>query len=517
MKIFFRALFLNALVWIVLIPIWHTPDEQAHFGQVAFVSEKGRNPKGGELDLTEEIYASEQLLGTLRDKYGNNKFTFHPEYRIDYTDSYIGKYEASISALSKSEAKKQFIYTEASRYPILYYLPATWLYRIFYDADIFIKVFLVRLWSLVIFIGTIYIVFRIGKLLFPKDNLSSLTLPILVGFQPMMVFSNIGVNSDALGNFLFVLFLYLCVRILTRQAKKRDLIATILAAILAAYSKPQFIIALPLLVFLFFWMTLRDFSGSKRRILVHIVLSILILLSVLYFFPIGPVKLIFRLLEIINVSSFIKYSLEYTLPHAVKEVLPWYWGIYDWLGVTYSRGVHRIINRILFLAGIGVLIWLYKVVKNRDWKKKEFEAIVFLNIAAIVYFIALSFYDWMLWYTSKYQLGIQGRYFFPVISVHMLMLLIGFSQLFPTKVRFKEFGIKLLGILMIILNFFALYTVGKTYYSLWPISTFIIQVSQYKPLLIKGYGFIIVFVGFLISMLIFLLKYLTYQSKKTFS
>ena len=81
--LFFLSIFFVGLWWIVLVPLWHFPDEQAHFGQIAFIAEKGRNPDRSENDLTEEIYISEQLLGTARDKYGNNKFTFHPEYRIE--------------------------------------------------------------------------------------------------------------------------------------------------------------------------------------------------------------------------------------------------------------------------------------------------------------------------------------------------------------------------------------------------------------------------------------------------
>lgn len=513
---FFLAIVLNSLIWVILIPIWHFPDEQAHFAQVAFLVEKGRNSDGREFDLTEEIYISEILLGTARDKFGNNKFTFHPEYRIEYTDSNMGKYEESITILTNTEAKKNFVIQEASRYPLLYYFPAAVLYRGLYQSDLIIRVFAIRFWSLFLFLGTVLITYLIGGFLFHKNELLSVTLALLVGFQPMMVFSNIGVNSDALGNFLFALFLYLCLRIIILGFNWKKFVILLVVIYLSIYTKPQFILTIPLLGSLLLFLVVRDISGERKYFFFLGMMSLItIVLLLLYQFRIWPIGLIEKFITILDPASLGKFSLEYTFPHTYKEVLPWYWGIYDWLGVTYSRGAHRIINRILFLAGIGVLIWFYKVVKNRDWKKKEFEAIVFLNIAAIVYFIALSFYDWMLWYTSKYQLGIQGRYFFPVISVHMLMLLIGFSQLFPTKMRFKEFGIKLLGILMIILNFFALYTVGKTYYSLWPISTFIIQVSQYKPLLIKGYGFIIVFVGFLISMLIFLLKYMTYQSKKT--
>ena len=81
--LFFITVTFNGFLWLLITPIWHTPDEQSHFGQVAFMAEKGRKPDGWDkYDLTNEILISERLLGTERDKFGNNKFTFHPEYRI---------------------------------------------------------------------------------------------------------------------------------------------------------------------------------------------------------------------------------------------------------------------------------------------------------------------------------------------------------------------------------------------------------------------------------------------------
>ncbi len=38
------AAFANALVWIILVPIWQYPDEQAHFSQVQNIAEIGKVP-----------------------------------------------------------------------------------------------------------------------------------------------------------------------------------------------------------------------------------------------------------------------------------------------------------------------------------------------------------------------------------------------------------------------------------------------------------------------------------------
>src|SRR3972149_6800369 len=64
--LFFLSVFLTVLAWIFITPIWHFPDEQAHFGQVAFMAQKWRRPQGAEKDLTEEIYLSEKNLSIRR-------------------------------------------------------------------------------------------------------------------------------------------------------------------------------------------------------------------------------------------------------------------------------------------------------------------------------------------------------------------------------------------------------------------------------------------------------------------
>ena len=81
LKLLLIAAFLNALSWIVLIPIWQYPDEQAHFAQVQDTAELGKTPKG--IDTSEEIAVYEKILGTARDGFGNNRYTYHPEFNID--------------------------------------------------------------------------------------------------------------------------------------------------------------------------------------------------------------------------------------------------------------------------------------------------------------------------------------------------------------------------------------------------------------------------------------------------
>lgn len=494
---------INAIILLSIVPIWHFPDEQAHFGQIAFMSEVGRSPDiSDDKDLTEEIYISELLLGTARDKLGNNKFTFHPGYRIEYTNTLTGKYESSIVALAKTKARNTFVYREATRYSLLYYLPASFVYKLFYASNLFTRIFMIRFWSVFLFVGTVFFVYKLGQLIFSYDRISVMTLAILVGFQPMMVFANVGINSDALGNLLFAIFIFLCAKLIITGIKTKEVIFLIITIGLSIYTKPQFIITLPIVLILTVFIFIRDYA-KKNYVLISLFLgfAVLLFLYLLNNYLRSYISLVFVFFDKLNLSSLFKFTWEYTIPHTIREVLPWYWGIYDWLGVTYPRIVHRIINRIIFVSLLGLLLCIYKLVKNKMWRERRIQAIIFLTLISLLYFIAISFYDWMSWYTQKYQLGVQGRYFFPLISIHMLLLLLGWRALFPQKWQLKVWGTGILGLLMIILNIYGLYTVAKTYYDLSSFSTFIIQASQYKPWFVKGNFLIFWLITYVVSIL----------------
>ncbi len=513
--LFFFALFLLSFSWLSIIPMWHTPDEQAHFSQVAYLVEMGRNPGGGVLDTTEEIYVSEQLLGTVRDKVGNNKFTFHPEYKIEYTDSLVGKYEASISALTSTNAKNTFVHQEATRYPPAYYIPATWIYQYLYNQDIFTRVFAIRIWSLLLFILNICVVYKLGELLFPKDKLLALTIAILVGFQPMMVFSNIGVTSDSLANLLFSSFLYLCLKLILSRINIKNLTLLLITSFAVINTKIQFIIILPALLLLILFLLVRDFKKQQRINLIGIFILVFFLaILYLYITRFGPFIFTLESITKFNIGSFIKFTWEYSLSHTYREVLPWYWGVYDWLGATYPRIVYRIINGITMVSLIGFIIWFISILRRRLWRNKNIQGIFFLIGISLFYFIAIVVYDWLSWFQSGFQLGVQGRYFFPLISIHMIIIMLGWVSLIPNRRSLRDAGLKFLGLLMIILNAYAFYFFSSIYYNVLSLQKFIIQASQYKPWIIKGMFLELLFLITLSVLIIFLMKFILYKENK---
>jgi len=216
--------------------------------------------------------------------------------------------------------------------------------------------------------------------------------------------------------------------------------------------------------------------------------------------------------------------MRWSLSHTYREVLPWYWGIFKWLGVTLPRWTHRTMMSIILLAVLGNLIFGFKIVKNWLTHQKIVlinRKIIFLYFASLIYFISLMLWDYYFRRAYGFSFGLQGRYYFPVITTHMFFIVIGWEYLFDfiknklkLTIKLTEMMITLLGIWWLILQFIGLFVVAKSYYDLNSLSNFIIEVSQYKSAIFKGDWWLVWLGLYLLSQIIILtilLKSLIYE------
>ena len=214
--------------------MWQTPDEQAHFAQAQDFAALGGRPKTG-FSTSADIVLSEKYLGVFRDERGNNNFTYHPEYNIEYTNSVYGLYEKEIAAMP-IESRSIFSVNEATGYPPLYYLYISALNRQFWSLDLISRVFLSRIATVLLSVGLGFVVFNIGKTLF-KEIFYAYVLAALVVFHPMRMFVGSGVTSDALYNLVYPLVVLAGLLFYRRPDSKR--LIWLSAAVIAAFLTKQ--------------------------------------------------------------------------------------------------------------------------------------------------------------------------------------------------------------------------------------------------------------------------------------
>jgi len=513
------AAFFNALSWIILIPVWQYPDEQAHFAQVQDIAEIGEVPPAT-LDTSYEISLSEEILGTSRDGFGNNKYTYHPEYKLEYTQNYFGIREQEILQLPKS-SRTELVKREATVNPPLYYILGASIYKLFGNGSLLTRVYAVRMMSAVIFITTIYFSFQIGKLIFAKSQFLPIIIASLVAFKPMLVFASTGVLPDTLTNLLFSLIIYMSLQIILKGFSPKILGLSALIVFMGFLTRQQFSISI-LIIFLAIIFRIIIYPKYIKQI------AVLILATSLTYYLLSlntsvPILSNFRFqedplsaLNMVSISSFAQFTF-WTMKHTVSEVLPWYWGVYRWLSLTLPAFVYQIINRLLILSFLGILVRFISVAKNRQFTKTDL-TILFLIVSSLVYFLTISIGDYLFHLKYGYSFGIQGRYFFPLVVAHLSIILFGFwtivEFLFKRKARY--FLILIL-ILVIIFNDFTLFNVSSSFYENSNIAKFIIQASQYKPILFKGYTILTIITLNLISqiVLVYLLTEKLIKSKNS--
>ena len=143
-------LIIKQLAWVGFMPLWQFPDEQAHFAQVQNLVEERTRSINPLATTSREIYETEVLLGTERNDLGNNKYTYHPEFNIEYTDSTVGKFESTILNFPEQYRHDRVI-REATGYPPLYYQLSSLGYRLAYQQDFLTRVFTTRLINIFLF------------------------------------------------------------------------------------------------------------------------------------------------------------------------------------------------------------------------------------------------------------------------------------------------------------------------------------------------------------------------------
>jgi hypothetical protein len=505
LKMLLVAAFLNGLSWILVVPIWQYPDEQAHFAQVQDIAEVGKSIRG--VNTSQEVALSEKFLQTERDGLGSNKFTYHPEFKLNYSQNFFGPREKELSTLPK-ESRKTFIKSEATVNPPLYYFLSAQIYILFYNFDLFTRIFALRIFSSLLFLLLILVAYKIGKEVFPQKNKYPLIIASVVAFLPMLVFSSTGILPDPLTNLLFSIIILLSIRTLIYGISKKTTVSVIIVLFLATLTRQHLLIGIPIILLPFAYQLIKVKGGYKVIALILILTSLIIYLSNV--FTNLPILTNLRIPDLINISPKLLFQknlldhITWTLSHTYHEVLPWFWGVYRWLSLTLPHAIYRVINVLTILSIAGVIWHFVKVLKKRKISQTDL-SLIFFAVSIGIYFISFVIWDYFFRIRNNYSFGIQGRYFFPLIIPLMSFMVIGLKEVFELffKRFSKYFPIFFVG-LMILFNDFSLIFVAKSYYSFEGIKTFIIEASQYKPLIFKGYIIYLILLSSAVVQLLFI-------------
>ncbi len=487
MKYLLISTFLITLVLSFVIHPFEVPDENAHYSSLNFLYNEGRMPKMTDSNnLSLEELETEKIFGIVEHQ---NKYSYHPEFRMEYSDSTVGIFETEIKSLNSRSNRTTYDTFQAATYPPLYYWLTLPFYRLVAGGDIFLRLFFSRFSSIILTVMLVFVAYHVGNLVFDNKK-HGLAVASMTLFFPMTTYIGAGVNSDNLHNLLFGVATLLALKLI-RVGLSRNLsllIGTVIG--LDLITKPQGYILIPIfalaVVIRWRWDEWRSILSSIFYILVPIILLAgwqelpkLILGNS----TVGVTSYTARVVEYGGLANFKIFFSDYVRTH-LTEMIVWYWGVFKWFGVIMPKAWWWFANRLLGLSLIGLLIGLFV-----DFKKKTYswqsKIIVFSVLANVIYIGALGWFDWQFYQEYGRSLGLQPRYYMPLLISQMYIFLLGLLNLGWNQ-RVKESIRSGVIIFFLGLQITSFYVQIKSYYDIASLTVLINQISQYKPWFAKG-------------------------------
>jgi hypothetical protein len=486
-KYFILSIISILLVYTVIIHPFEVPDENAHYSSLNFLINEGRMPKITDKDnLSVEELETEKIFGIVE---GQNKYSYHPDFRMEYAPGLIGKYENEIKSLNTVANRTTYSTFQAATYPPLYYLITSPFYRLVESSDIFVRLFVSRFSSVILTTITILVAYYMGNLIF-ASRAYGVTLAFMTLFFPMTAYVGSGVNSDNLHNLLFGIASLLALKLI-KDGWSRNLSISIGVAIgLDLITKPQAYALVPIFVVAVLVRWRWDEWKLWFQNLPFLLLPVLLIAGwqeipklVLGNDAVGVTSYTARVVTNGGLANFKIFFSSYLRTHAT-EMIVWYWGVFKWFGVIMPHIWWWVANRLLGLAFIGIIVGFVQDLRQK--KLSWISRVVIFNIFAnLIYIAALGWFDWQFYQEYGRSLGLQPRYYMPLLISQMAIMLIGLTNLGWNK-KVREWIRKGIIFFFLGLQLTSFYVQLRSYYDLWPVRTFIEQISQYKPVYGKG-------------------------------
>jgi 4-amino-4-deoxy-L-arabinose transferase-like glycosyltransferase len=245
---------LNSLVWAVLIPPFHVPDEPVHFAYTQHLAETGNPPR----PVDKSAYSSEAgealqwtfLFGVIGSERDAPIWSDVQQRRLD---------EALAADLPRDNGGGM---SSATNNPVLYYALEAVPYGLASSGDVLDRLMAMRLLSVLLAGVTVLFTFLFLRELLPGTPRAWTAGALVAAFQPMFGFMSGGVNNDNLMFATAAILLFALVRALRRGLDVRGGAAIGAALGLGVISKATLVGFVPAVLFALAWLVWR--AGAAR-------------------------------------------------------------------------------------------------------------------------------------------------------------------------------------------------------------------------------------------------------------
>jgi 4-amino-4-deoxy-L-arabinose transferase-like glycosyltransferase len=200
-----------SLAWALSTPAFQAPDEEAHFAYAQHLSETGSPPSvnGGRGALSTEARTAAQTAQV-------HSLIGIPSARPAWTSADLRLWRSERDRLTASERADGSGPNTAGANPPLYYAYEAVPYRAFLWGDVFTRLVAMRLWTGLLTVLTVGMVWAIAGEIFGPDPWRRTLATGVVALQPMLGYIGSTVSPDAFLTAIWTAFLLIAVRTIRR-------------------------------------------------------------------------------------------------------------------------------------------------------------------------------------------------------------------------------------------------------------------------------------------------------------
>jgi hypothetical protein len=464
--------------WAVLLPPWQAPDENYHFGYAQLLAERFELPGAP----NEPGLSTEQFLA--QDWSNSDQTAAVPETKPEWSEQAHERWRVAQGRLGDSARGDGTGPNPASTNAPLYYLYETPAYLAAKGGDIFDRLYLMRLWSVVLLLVTTCGAWLLAGELFGRERPLQLAAAGLAGLQPMVTFISSSVTPDALVLALWSLCFWLGVRILKRGLRWPEAVALLLVVGLGVITKATSYALLPAALLVLTVGAVR--LGREQR---RLALTLVALGLAAFVVPAGAWIATAHSLDRpavnkvetapghpsptltnVNVRQLGSYLWQFYLPKLSfqkrLEGMPdkpvynvWLkgsWARFGWLEIGFPSPVYLLLGAFTLAVFAGAAVAL-----ARAWRRIDWAVAAFFGLAAGA---LLAGVHWTEYRTLVGGIGPfnQGRYLLPLIAVMGAATAAAVSAL-PARRRLGAVAALLGG--LVVLQVFSLALVAGRFYA----------------------------------------------------
>jgi hypothetical protein len=411
--------------WALLVPAWQAPDENSHFAYVQSLAERGDLPGDArrELASTEQRRADRAVDADSTVAQLQAKPTWSRQAYDRWRRAAGGRRDDGGGT------------NPAASDPPLYYLYDT----LFYDAasggNVFTRLLVMRLGSVLLLLVTVAAAWAAAGEAFGRDRALQLGAAGVVGLLPMMTFLSASVTPDALVFASWTVAVWLGLRILRRGLAVPDAVGLLLTAAVAVLAKSLSYALLPGVL----WVLAVGVWGLRPAARIRGATAIAVAVAA-FALPVGGWVVATRLLDrpldaqvshatadlgSVNLRGLASYVWQFYLPrpgfmtpnqslraaHGLPLWSVWIktgFAAFGWLEVTFPDWVYGLLTAIALLALLAAALALRR--RRPPWPGLVFAVLLVVPLLAGLHW-------------TEYRLApgsgpfLQGRQLLPLVGM----------------------------------------------------------------------------------------------------